>query len=64
MVEYSPMMTNEDVTPKSPLRVWPTKAVSDPFLPVAFTVAGAISTFLGGFVLFGVKRIKRYVKKG
>jgi len=44
--------------------IWSTKAVSDPFLPVAFITMGGIATSLGGFVLFGVKRIERLSKEG
>jgi len=44
--------------------IWSTKALSDPFLPVAFTIMGGIATSLGGFVLFGVKRIERLSKEG
>lgn len=44
--------------------VWSTKAVPDPFLPVAFITMGGIATSLGGFVLFGVRRIERLSKEG
>ena len=44
--------------------IWSTKAVSDPFLPVAFITLGGIATFLGGFVLLGVRRIERLSKEG
>jgi len=44
--------------------VWSTKAVPDPSLPVAFMIMGGITTFLGGFVRFGVRRIERLNKEG
>ena len=44
--------------------IWSTKAVSDPSLPVAFTIMGGIATSLGGFVLYGVRRIGHLIKEG
>ena len=44
--------------------IWSTKAVSDPFLPVAFITLGGIATSLGGFVLYGVRKMGHLMKEG